>query len=413
MNHLKTEMAQKTQRKKWMKFRHKVTRNVLYCLLYPYCRLKYGITIEKFRQQGDRPYLILLNHQTPFDQFFVGIAFRGPVYYVATEDIFSLGWISKVIRWLIAPIPIKKQTTDIQAVMNCIRIAREGGTVCIAPEGNRTYSGRTEYMNPAIAPLVKKMKLPVALFRLEGGYGVQPRWSDVVRRGKMRGYVSQVIEPEEYAGMTNEELCQKIQQGLAVNEDCADASFYHKKRAEYLERAMYVCPECGLSEFESHGDTVTCKKCGLQVKYLPTKELKGVKKEFPFRFVAQWYDYQQSFINELDLLAHTTDPLYRDRAALSEVIVYDRKNRLRKNASFALYGDRITVDEGTQNAFVLPFSEVSAASVLGRNKLNIYHDQKVYQVKGGKRFNALKYVNFFYRYKNITKGDENGKFLGI
>ena len=52
-------------------------------------------------------------------------------------------------------------------------------------------------------------------------------------------------------------------------------------------------------------------------------------------------------------------------------------------------------------------------TVLGKNKLNIYHDQKVYQLKGDKRFNALKYMNIFYRHKNIIGGNENGEFLGL
>lgn len=71
------------------------------------------------------------------------------------------------------------------------------------------------------------------------------------------------------------------------------------------------------------------------------------------------------------------------------------------------------IDEGDEDALTLPFSELEALSVLGRNKLNIYHGEKLYQLKGGKRFNALKYVNIYYRHKNISKGDENGKFLGF
>ena len=119
--------------------------------------------MERFREEGKRPYLIVMNHQTGFDQFFVGMTFRQPVYYVATEDIFSLGWVSNLIRWLVAPIPIKKQTTDIQAVKNCIKVAREGGTIAIAPEGNRTFHGRTVYMNPSIASMAKKLGLPIRL----------------------------------------------------------------------------------------------------------------------------------------------------------------------------------------------------------------------------------------------------------
>ena len=144
----------KNKKKSWIKPRHYVVRNLLAAPLHLYCRIVYGIRIEKFRAQEKRPYLILMNHQTAFDQFFLGIAFRGPVYYVASEDLFSKGWVSSLIRWLVEPIPIKKQSGDVGAVMNCLRVAREGGTIAMAPEGNRTYSGKTEYINPAVAKAV-------------------------------------------------------------------------------------------------------------------------------------------------------------------------------------------------------------------------------------------------------------------
>lgn len=405
-------MAEKKRQKKWLKFRHRVVRNIAYIILYPYSRIKYGITIEKFKGQKKTPYLVLLNHQTPFDQFFVGMAFRGPIYYLATEDIFSMGWLSSVIRWLVAPIPIKKQTSDVKAVKQCIRVAREGGTICIAPEGNRTYSGRTEYMNDSIASMAKMLKVPIALYRLEGGYGVEPRWSDVVRKGKMRGYVSRVIEPEEYKNMSNEELFDIIKDGLFVDEAVADCEFYHKKRAEYLERAMYVCPFCNLSHFESNNEFIECKNCGAKIEYTTTKELKGINCDFPFRFVADWYDYQKEFINRLDVNEYTSVPLYHDDADVFEVIVNKKKVPFRANTHISLYGDRIVFDEGQAGETILGFDEISAVSVLGRNKLNIYFDDKVYQLKGDKRFNALKYVHIYYRHKNIKKG-ENAQFLGL
>ena len=180
----------------WMKFRHKLFVWLLRPAFTLVTVLRYHVTIEKFKAQGDRPFLVIMNHQTAFDQFFVSIMFNRPVYFIASEDIFSLGWASDAIRYIAAPIPIKKQTLDLQAVKNCIRVAREGGTIALAPEGNRTYHGRTLYMKPGIASMVKKLGLPLAIFRIDGGYGVHPRWSDVVRRGKMRCYISRVIEPE-------------------------------------------------------------------------------------------------------------------------------------------------------------------------------------------------------------------------
>ena len=406
-------MAEKKQKKKWMRFRHKVITEIARWVLTPYIYLTYRVKVEKFKEQGKRNYLVLLNHQTPFDQFFVGMALKGPVYYVATEDIFSLGWVSKVIRWIIAPIPIRKQTTDINAVMNCIRVAREGGTIAMAPEGNRTYSGRTEYMNPAVAGLAKKMKLPIVLFRIEGGYGAEPRWTDGRRKGPMKAYVSRVIEPEEYSAMSNEALVEAIADGLYVDEAVADGLYKSQKRAEYLERAVYVCPFCGLAAFESHGNEITCKSCGRTVTYGQDKTLTGVGYDFPFRFVGQWYDYQKDYVNHMDVAAHTEKPLFRDVADVSEVIVYQKKVPLREKAAIALYGDRIVFDEGTGEEMVIPFGEADAVTVLGRNKLNIYYNKHVYQFKGSKRFNALKYVNLCYRCKNILRGEESDQFLGI
>jgi len=403
-------MKEAKKQKKWMLFRHKAVTALLRYPLWLYCRLVYGIRVEKFARQGKRPYLVLLNHQTAFDQFFVGLAFKGPVYYVASEDLFSKGWVSALIRWLVAPIPIRKQTTDITAVMTCIRVAREGGTICIAPEGNRTYSGKTEYMSPAISGLAKKLKLPIALLRLEGGYGVHPRWSDGIRRGRMKAYVSQVIEPEEVAALSKEALMDKIRQGLFVDEGVAEGRFRSNKRAEYIERALYVCPHCGLSELESQGNTFRCRKCGRQATYGEDKRITG---EFPFDFTTQWYEYQSDFINKLDVTALTQEPIYREEAQMSRVIVYKCKELLRKTAALELYGNRVVVDPGTERELVLDFETVSAVVVLGRNKLNIYHEGQIYQFKGSKRFCALKYVHIFHRYKNITKGEGDSTFLGI
>lgn len=392
---------------RWIKFRHKVVTALLRYPLSLYCRWKYGITMEKFKEQGDRPYLIIMNHQTAFDQFFVGATFNRPVYYIASEDLFSMGWVSDLIRYLVEPIPIKKQTLDIKAVKDCIKVVREGGTICLAPEGNRTFHGKTVYMKPGIASLVKKLGLPLAIFRIEGGYGVHPRWSDVVRKGKMRSLVSRVVEPEEYAAMTGEELFQLIKQELSVDEGRVTGSFRHKKNAEFLERAIYVCPWCGFAPFESSGDVIRCLECGRRVRHLPTKELEGIDEWFPHRFVADWYEWQSDTVNNTDLLALTEKPVFEDLADVSFVHTYQRKELLKKGAKICLYGDRITIDERE-----LSFDELSAVVVLGKNKLNLYIDKELLQLKGSKRFNALKYVNFYHRYKNEKAGDNN-EFLGL
>ena len=400
------------KKKKWIKKRHTIVRHTLGIFFRAYSRIKYGARIKGFKNENKRQYLVLFNHQTAFDQFFVALSFRQHLYFLASEDIFSKGFLSSALRYLQAPIPIKKQTTDVRAIMTCMRVAKEGGSISLAPEGNRTYSGKTEYMSPTIAPLARKLGLPIALYHIRGGYGVQPRWADNVRRGRMDCYVSRVIEPEEYLTLSDDELYALIRDGLNVNEANAENLYFSKKSAEHLERVAYYCPHCGFSSFESYNDVIECNKCHLQARYLPTTELEGIGYDFPYRFVNEWYEAQSDYINSIDTTVLTDEPVFSDISDFLEVIPYKKKRTISENSRVYLYGDRITVlVDGEETVF--PFADCNAVTVLGRNKVDIYHGDKIYQLKGGKDMNGLKFVHFYNRYKNISKGDKNAKFLGL
>ena len=394
----KLQAKKKKKNSPWLRPHHVLVRNIAEIVIYPFVRLLYGAKIRPFKEQGKRQFLILMNHQTAFDQFFVGYSFRGPIYYVASEDLFSKGIISKLIKALVAPIPIKKQTTDPRAVINCIKVAREGGTIAMAPEGNRTYDGRPLHINPTVAPLARKLGLPIAFFKIEGGYGVHPRWSDVVRGGGMECGVSRVIEPEEYANMTDEELYRAIVDELAVDETKIQGSYPHKKNAEYLERAIYSCPVCGFTKLESHRDIIKCSTCGLEVRHTDEKTLESELESFPFNTVADWFDYQSDLVSKLTLEDYKDSPVFVDKANLSENIPYEKKVLIKKDAEMELYIDRVVID-----GVVYPFDEVTGVTVLGKNKLNVYHDGHIWQLKGDKRFCALKYVNIYNHYRNLTE----------
>ena len=397
----------KKKKQKWIKRRHVFVQWLARQILRPYIRIFYGLRAERFRDK--RQCLVLMNHVTAFDQFFVSLSLRRNVYYVASEDLFSKGRLSRMISFLVAPIPIRKSMTDARAVLTCMRVAREGATIAMAPEGNRTYSGRTGHINPSVAPLCRALKLPVALYVIDGGFGVHPRFSDVLRRGKMTARVARVIEPEEYATMTDAELYEQICRGLYTDEATDTRTFYHARRAEYLERAIYYCPKCGASHFKSHDAEITCQRCGMRVLYNEDTTLSGVDCDFPYRYVADWYEAQCDFIRALDLAPYHDTPLFCDKAGLYDVIPYKNKRLLSEEGEIAVYDDRYELSYGNERV-TIPFSDVVAVTVLGRNKLNIYIGSEIKQVKADKRFNALKYMNVYYRQK---EGNNNAEFLGI
>ena len=401
----------KKKPKKWVKKRHFFARFIVKAVFGLHIKLKYKAKIQKFKIEKGKQYLVIYNHQTGFDQFFITLAFNRHVYQIGSEDIFSNGFLSRLLEFFSGPIPIKKQTSDIRAVMNCLKIAKEGGSIALAPEGNRTFSGKTCYFKPSIVKMIRALKLPVAVLRIEDGYGVLPRWADDVRSGGMNVYVKRVIDPEEYLSLSDEELHSLISSELYVDESSPNKEFKHKNLAQYLERTIYYCPDCGFSTFESNRDLLECKKCKKVVRYLPNKQFEGVGFDFKFKNVADWSEGQCAYTNSVNLNEYVKEPIYQDVARFSEVILFKRKRVMDKKATISLYGDKVIV-KGKKVDLTLDFETASTVTVLGRNKVNIYHGDKCYQIKGGKRMNGLKFVHFFHRYKNIIEGEGN-EFLGL
>ena len=105
-------------------------------------------------------------------------------------------------------------------------------------------------------------------------------------------------------------------------------------------------------------------------------------------------------------------PILLDKCIFAEVQFRKKKIFISKDAQLALYSDRIEISYfDKKHVFLL--SDISSTGVFGKNKFNIYIDKKNYQFKYDDSFNALKYVNFIYKYK-IEKGEEkDGKFLGL
>ena len=89
-------MAKKNKKKKWIKLRHRIVRNIAFAILYPYSRIRYGFHFEN-KVRDKRQYLILMNHQTGFDQFFLGMGFSGSVSQTVSSRIVST--TGAVARW--------------------------------------------------------------------------------------------------------------------------------------------------------------------------------------------------------------------------------------------------------------------------------------------------------------------------
>ena len=73
---------------KWCKTRHRVIQYLLRPLFKLYFRLRYGVK-TKYNKLYPEGALILSNHVTVMDMFYVGMSYKTPIYYMASIDIFE------------------------------------------------------------------------------------------------------------------------------------------------------------------------------------------------------------------------------------------------------------------------------------------------------------------------------------
>ncbi|MDD2579703.1 MAG: lysophospholipid acyltransferase family protein [Eubacteriales bacterium] len=214
---------------------------------------------------------ILANHNCNLDPFMIAASFNEPIYFVASDHLFRKGWISAIIRFLVAPIPIVKSQIDLRTLRTIRETLAADRVVCLFPEGNRSFSGRTGHISPATGKLVRQLKCPLVLYRIHGGYLSTPRWASKRRKGRMHGEIARILTAEELAGMRPQDIQTIIEETLYVD------AYEHQRQleqpvafrgpalAEHLERTLFVCPSChGIDTLHSHDDQFACR-CGFSV----------------------------------------------------------------------------------------------------------------------------------------------------
>lgn len=378
----------KKKQKHWVKKRHAAVFAFLRFAMAPFLWLRYHYRAEKAPIRKG-PCIVLSNHQATMDPFFISKAFPFQLYFYASDDLFNLK-VSPLIRYLAAPIPKSKSVADLKAVMISLRVLREGGAIGITPEGNRTLSGRQWEMGDSVAKLVKTAKVPLVLFNLCGGYGTDPRWGVKIRRGtKFVGRVRRILTAEEYAGMSDEELFGIIKNELDVDDTLSGERYKSRRRAEYIERALYMCPVCGsIGTIHSHGTGFCCTSCKTEAEY--TEDLKISPPVGGYSRIYEWYEWERQEIVRRILGGEKIsdgDILFRESVKLQKKI--------------KLPGNTVTLDKdslmisggGAETRY--PLAEIDAITAVGKKKFNFYYKGKILQVKGGKRFCAIKYVHAF------------------
>ena len=272
--------------------RHKFFWKVLQPMAKVFVRIKFGYTCKQAEGLPDK-YIVLSNHTTDYDPLFVASSFKNQMYYVASEHVARWGFLSKLINYLVAPIVRYKGTTATVTVMEMLRKIRDGANVCMFAEGARSWDGMTDQFLPSTGKVVKSAKCGLVTYRIEGGYFVSPRWSTNLKRGRIYGTPVNIYTKEQLATMSvaeiNEAIAKDLYEDAYKRQIESPVPYKGKDIAEGMENLLFICPECGgYDTFQSKGNTVSCKECGLTFQYTEY----GMLENAPFKTMYDFAKWQ-------------------------------------------------------------------------------------------------------------------------
>lgn len=246
------------------------------------------------RVEPDSPCLVISNHVTNWDPLLVAMSFpKTNLHFVASEHLFRMGFVSKLINFLVAPIARRKGSSGLDAAMASLRTIKAGGSVGLFAEGECTWDGRSVEIVSSTGTLAKASGAKLVTYRIEGGYFTMPRWSAGQRKGRMRGQVVNIYEPEQLKKMRPEEITELINRDIF--EDAQERQkrekqrFRSKRRAEALESMLCLCPACRrVGTLKSEGIHLSCE-CGFKVEFTEYGTFEPAQ---PFETVGEWDKWQ-------------------------------------------------------------------------------------------------------------------------
>ena len=369
--------------------RHVWIYRFLSVLVRPVLRAKFNLSGEKL--QADGPFLLVSNHVTGWDPLLVGVCLGGrQAYFVASEHIFRLGLLTKVLHWLLAPIPRRKASTGMDTVKACLRHLHAGHSVCLFAEGEQCWDGRTGPIFPATGKLAKSSGAALVTFRLEGSYLSLPRWGKHICRGAVHGHPVGVYSPKELKKLSPQEINALIERDIA--EDAWERQrqrpvrYRGKRRAEGMERALYACPGCRrIGTLRTDRDRVFCP-CGFERRYTEYGFFEPME---PFETLTDWDLWQRELLRARDF-AHEGDLLFQDEGLELKRVQSDHREELLALGTLRQFEDRLEC-EGQR----FPLPEIRSMAMVQTHLLLFSSGGNYYQLRSSTGVNLRKYLEIW------------------
>ena len=168
--------------KRWYKSDYSPLLDLLRPIVKPLIRSVFSVDIQGLHHIPKHGSAVLLsNHTSILDSIILGVFSRRNIWFMAKNSQYKGAFLTWALRHLRA-FPVRRYTTDTQAVRNAIRIVRQGHILGIFPEGERSWDNTLLPFRCGTMRLVLALGAPVIPVGISGAYEIMPRWTSSIKR---------------------------------------------------------------------------------------------------------------------------------------------------------------------------------------------------------------------------------------
>jgi len=347
---------------------------------------KISANISPELREFDQPYLLLSNHYGRYDPFIISHFIKKLPNFISSDAILRDKVIGTLFKGLGA-MPKKKGVRDSHIIREMVKVVRNGGALSLFPEGTRTWSGETQFIDPSIAKLVRLLKVPVITARMKGAYAFDPRWAESIRRAEIEIDYKLAIDKEGVSKLLEDEILAIIR-GDLYHDDVEyqrvkKTQIRSNKRAEHIDLVLFQCPDCSsFAGFQDSGNHFNCINCSHSYFVDDFGFLSSTNGDtLVYDDIKKWLTWQNNnfvgFVRE-QIKLNRSEPLFHAEDMQIEYAVGDGRMQSMGIAKVYFYLDKLVITGGAEEEELL-MSEISSLGPQFHERIELFYGDRAYR----------------------------------
>ena len=170
---------------------------------------------------AEGPLLIISNHQSFLDPVFCAVNVNRHLIFLARDTLFKHRFFGRLIS-SVSAMPVRRGQADIKTIKTVIEKLKQGGAICLFPEGTRSPDGRIAAFKPGFGLLCRRSGAAIVPAVIDGAFEAWPKHKKMASFGrKIVVCYGPVMPAEKVSKMNDRELAEQLTKTLRqMQNDC-------------------------------------------------------------------------------------------------------------------------------------------------------------------------------------------------